>query len=519
MNKKFMNALLFSAALLSAGVVTSCKDYDDDIDALRNQDETNKATLTEKLTAVETSIANLQSAQTSLQGDIDAAQAAADAAKAAGDEAKAAAEEAKKAAAEGQQAAIEEAAKNLEAAKAELTELIQAGDKASEEAIAALEGRLTTCEGNVEALLAFQGQAQEAIDALEESYQALNNTVDGINAKVDDLLNRVGKAETAITSQETALAEYKKTNDAAVEGIQTELGELKAQVDKWKGLDPEQLEAMEGEIKKVQEDITALNAEIAKINENLATLYIAVYKGITHIEMVYGLQNGETGNTYASNELTLLSDIAVRSYTFGTNKEKHNGLNPKETMENAQEFKQGERRRLTETLLVRVTPADASLSAGDISLVDTQGTDLIAEKYVEVVSVEKFQGTLTTRAAQNENGLYEVKIQVGEKANDTSFDFEKAFEDLTTLNGHDVMFALGVNQAYNALPGTSTENGVRKVTTSYELTFGENRKGEAGSIAFSVYETEDPARTTKSWDKIANRWDGVTTEDEAPYEY
>ena len=32
MNKKFMNALLFSADLLSAGVVTSCKDYDDDID-------------------------------------------------------------------------------------------------------------------------------------------------------------------------------------------------------------------------------------------------------------------------------------------------------------------------------------------------------------------------------------------------------------------------------------------------------------------------------------------------------
>ena len=35
MNKKLMSTLLFSAALLSAGVVTSCKDYDDDIDELR----------------------------------------------------------------------------------------------------------------------------------------------------------------------------------------------------------------------------------------------------------------------------------------------------------------------------------------------------------------------------------------------------------------------------------------------------------------------------------------------------
>lgn len=49
MNKKFINALLFSAALLSTGMVSSCKDYDDDIDALGN-----------RVTAVETSIAELQ---------------------------------------------------------------------------------------------------------------------------------------------------------------------------------------------------------------------------------------------------------------------------------------------------------------------------------------------------------------------------------------------------------------------------------------------------------------------------
>lgn len=48
-NKKFMNALLFSAALLSTGMVSSCKDYDDDIDSLND-----------RVSAVETSIAELQ---------------------------------------------------------------------------------------------------------------------------------------------------------------------------------------------------------------------------------------------------------------------------------------------------------------------------------------------------------------------------------------------------------------------------------------------------------------------------
>lgn len=49
MNKKFMNALLFSAALLSTGMMSSCKDYDDDIDSLND-----------RVSAVETSIAELQ---------------------------------------------------------------------------------------------------------------------------------------------------------------------------------------------------------------------------------------------------------------------------------------------------------------------------------------------------------------------------------------------------------------------------------------------------------------------------
>ena len=519
MNKKFMNALLFSAALLSAGVVTSCKDYDDDIDELRNQDEANKASLTEKLSAVESSISSLQTAQTGLQQDIDAAEKAAQEAQASADEAAKAAAEAKQAALDGQAAAVAEALENLNAAKAELTDLIQKGDQAMQSEIDAAEAALEICQGNIESLLAFQGQTEEALKGLDEAYTALNATVSGISTNVDDLLNRVGKAESAITSQQTALDEYKKTNGAAIEGIQDQLTELAAQVEKWKGLDPEQLEAMGEEIKAAQEDITALNAQVATINENLATLYIAVYKGITHIEMVYGMQNAESGKTYAGNELTLLSDIAKRTYTFGTKGEKHNELNRKEKMDNAQDFVEGERRRLSETLLVRVTPADAALSANEISLVDTKGTDLIAGGYVQVTSVKKFEGTGVTRAAQNENGLYEITIEVGAKADDTSFDFEKSFKELTTLNDHDVLFALGVNQNYNALAGTTTEAGVRKVTTSYELIFSEARNAEVGNIGFNVYETDNKELTTVNVNELYNRWDGDTTKDEMPYEY
>ena len=520
MNKKFMNALLFSAALLSSGVIaTSCKDYDDDIDELRNQDQAVKDDLNQKLDAVNSTISSLTSAQDGLKSDIAAAQKAAQDAQASADEAAKAAADAKTAALEGIDEAAKTAADNLAAAKQELEEAIQKGDNATAEEIDVINKDLETIKGNISALLAFQGTTENTLNALKEADSKLNETVSGLTDTVNELAKIVGNAEAGLVSQVAALEEYQKTNDAAVEGIQEELAGLKAQVDKWKGLDPEQLEAMDAEIKAAQEDITELNGKIATINENLATLYIAVYKGITHIEMVYGMQNAESGKTYASSELELLSDIAVRSYTFGTNQEKHNELNPKETMANAVEFVEGERRRLSETLLVRVTPADAALSASEISLVDTKGTDLIKEGYVQVTDVKKFEGTgVATRAAQNENGLYEITIEVGAKADDTSFDFEKSFESLTTLNGHDVMFALGVNQAYNGLKdNANTTAGVRKVTTSYELTFSENRRAEASNILFSVYETNNREATEKTWSQINNRWDNTATE--APYEY
>lgn len=515
-----MNALLFSAALLSSGVIaTSCKDYDDDIDELRNQDQAVKDDLNQKLDAVNSTISSLTSAQDGLKSDIAAAQKAAQDAQASADEAAKAAADAEAAALKGIEDAAKTAADNLAAAKQELEEAIQKGDNATKEEIDVINKDLETIKGNITALLAFQGTTENTLNALKEADSKLNETVSGLTDTVNELAKIVGNAEAGLVSQVAALEEYQKTNDAAVEGIQEELAGLKAQVDKWKGLDPEQLEAMDAEIKAAQEDITELNGKIATINENLATLYIAVYKGITHIEIVDDMQNAESGKTYASSQLELLSDIAVRSYTFGTNQEKHNELNPKETMANAVEFVEGERRRLSETLLVRVTPADAALSASEISLVDTKGTDLIKEGYVQVTDVKKFEGTgVATRAAQNENGLYEITIEVGAKADDTSFDFEKSFESLTTLNGHDVMFALGVNQAYNGLKdNANTTAGVRKVTTSYELTFSENRRAEASNILFSVYETNNREATEKTWSQINNRWDNTATE--APYEY
>ena len=480
MNKKFMNALLFSAALLSAGVVTSCKDYDDDIDELRNQDEANKADLTQQLEAVNSSISSLQSAQTGLQSDIEAAEKAVQEAQASADEAAIAAAEAKQAALEGQQAAIDEAAKSLTAAKEELTSLIQQGDNALQEDIDAVEAALTICQGHVEALLAFQGQTEETLAELDKAYQELNTTVKGISAKVEDLLLRIGKAETAITSQEAALKSYQETNDVAIDDIQADLSALAAQVEKWKGLDPAELEAMGGEIEQAQQDIISLNNDIAAINKDIATLYTAVYKGVTYVSLYVGKEYDDIDgvqNIWDNSELTLLSAKAVRSWIFGEN-----------VVNNPVQFTKCERINRTKKFLVRVSPANATIENSDLQFIDSEGNDLI-EQGIITATIKPYDGVLTagnvTRAAVGTgNGLFEVAVSIN-----NPYD-EAKFQAATQLDGEKPAdpskyraFALGIKD-------NTVKDMERNVVSEYALTFGLPGDKTVGKLDFTVNDVD-----------------------------
>lgn len=79
MKKRFLNALILGAVLLSTGAVTSCKDYDDDINNLQSQIDK-----LSQLESLKTDVATLQSAVSAAQSD--ATKALADA-KAAADKA------------------------------------------------------------------------------------------------------------------------------------------------------------------------------------------------------------------------------------------------------------------------------------------------------------------------------------------------------------------------------------------------------------------------------------------------
>ena len=472
MNKKFMNALLFSAALLSSGVVaTSCKDYDDDIDELRNQDATLQSSLEEQLSAVESSISSLQTAQTNLQNDIDAAKQAADEAAQAADEAAQAAAEAKQAALDGQAAAIEEATNLLNAAKTELTELIQQGDNALQESIDAVAATLEQCEGQVESLMAFKSQTEETLASLDEAYKTLNTTVTGLSEKVTELNNEIGRIDAAVISQAAALDSYKQTNDAAVEEIQGDLADLAAQVDKWKGLDPAELEAMSGEIEQAKTDIATLNNQIADINAELATLYTAIVKGVTHVSLVVGSEYDAVEgvqNIWDNSELTLLSAKAVRSWTFGEG-----------VVDNPVTFTEGERINRTTKFLIRVSPANATINDSDLQFIDSEGNDLIAQGIV-TATIKPFEGVLTRSAVGTGNGLFEVAVSIN-----NPYD-EAKFTAATQLAGEkrseepkQRLFAVGIKD-------NTVKDVVRNVVSEYQLTFGFPGDETSSTLGFTV---------------------------------
>ena len=276
MNKKFMNALLFSAALLSAGVVTSCKDYDDDIDELRELINQN-ATLGETL---QTQLNTLQSAAQAAQTAADNAAAEAKAAAAAADEAKAQAAAAQSAAEQAKADAIAAAAADLEAYKAEVTELL--GAKADATALDELDSRLTQeladLAGKIEGI--ESGLADEITSALDVRITSNTNEINNIK----DLLATLTAGATDLEVQKATLENYAAL--LSENGLQADITEVSGRIDNAVAeintlkskveANTTDLNAAKADINTLKTDVAGIRSDITEINGDLSQLHILV---------------------------------------------------------------------------------------------------------------------------------------------------------------------------------------------------------------------------------------------------
>ena len=269
MKRKYFSVLLMAAmTLASTSMVTSCKDYDDDINNVQTQiDAAND--LIKKL---DTQASTLQTAVTTAQSTADAAKtAAAEAATAAkkaqatGDEAlaaaktaEAAAEAAKAAAAEAQKAAIEAATKQVNDLKAEIqTALDNKVDVATfNTAVAKLEGDIAGIDAKLNTLGEDVKNNQKEITTAKEAIATLEAAQK--NAEVQIAALETFKA-TLVSETIPGLNDAIKANGVEIEGVKKSVDDLKDATTKAQ-------EKLANDIAKVAADLTALQATVDAID-------------------------------------------------------------------------------------------------------------------------------------------------------------------------------------------------------------------------------------------------------------
>ena len=239
MNKKFLSAILFGAMLATTtSTFVSCKDYDDDINGLQEQVDSNKS-------ALESQISNLQTALNAAQATADAATTAADAAKKAADNA---------------QNAADKAAADIVAAQAAAQAAVA---QAKAEAIAA-------AKADAQALLADYAKTADVEAAISE----LAGQIEGIEAGLstlkayDEDIKSIAQLKSDLATQAAAVEKLQDAiGDNNLSDILDDIAELQTKVE---------AAATAADLNKVKTDLGTVINQISEINAALTTIHTLI---------------------------------------------------------------------------------------------------------------------------------------------------------------------------------------------------------------------------------------------------
>lgn len=393
MNKKVITAMMLGALVVSATSLTSCKDYDDDINNL--QEQIDKAALKSDVEALKTQLATAQAtadaAQKKAEANATDIAAVKDAAKTAGETAAKAVEAAAKA-----QSSADDAATVAKNAK----ELADAASKAA--------------AANADAVAAIKKDLADAQAAIAKCA-----TADELNKKLTD-----AKAE--IEKTYATKADLNKTNEAVAK-LQAESATAAALQDAVTKLEGEIAAAQPEGYKKLVETVASYKASINEL-----------YSALTGVEL-FATYTGSGLNVYDvyATSLEMLHGIVGEDSKFGDN-EAYKASDPIVAFVKGSEIAQNQ------GVIVKVNPVNVDLTKATVKLINSKGEVL---DYVEAGTPEKYD-YLITRAGNNVGGgLWKIPFKV--KGAD-----EEAFKKATQaeVNGQtkDILYAVAINNTDSA---------------------------------------------------------------------
>ncbi len=334
MKRKYFSVLLMAAmTVASTSVMTSCKDYDDDINALRTEITNNATTLTslvtEKVNNLTTELSNLKSQQATLEKALESAQSNLEAAiKKAETDSKAYADVQ---AAAAQKAAIEAAKANLDDAVKTINEAIAAANKRVDDVNSKAEDNASKIAG----LLIADGELQKAINQVKadaevaakkalDAAQAAQNTADenktalallsdNLTKVKSDLEKSISVLDEKINKNITDIAANKADADSKFEEVNSLIKANQDAIEDLKDADKELL----GKIQKNQTELEKLAKTVAD-NKIACDLNLENAKAYTDAQ-VAALIKGIGANAEEANATIVkaLAQIAANKDAIG----------------------------------------------------------------------------------------------------------------------------------------------------------------------------------------------------------
>ena len=418
MKRKYFSALLMGAlTVASVSTMTSCKDYDDDINGLSTE-ITNQATrldklvdekvqnLTKELTTLKEQQSALESALSTAKGDLNTAIEAAktDAKKYADVQAEAA-----------KVAAIDAAKKNVEDA----INVVNASLEKVNKSIDDLNSKVTTNEEKISGLLQADADLQKTIDVVAADAKAASeaaltaaqkaqDTADQNAQTIANVSEKLAKVEKDMKDQISLLDKAVKKNAADIAQQKSDVDNQLAQVkglieannkaiEELKGVDAnldKKLNAQAEELKKVAGDLLNLQAQVTanlKTAQDYTDTQVAALK----------LALGEDINKVKADLAGALTDIAKQGELI-------------KKLQTAQGTLTEDLKKANDLITANHNAmlAEVAKVAGDLTRIQGELTVKIDANKADIAKLKEQAGKIQTLAEQNKADIATLKSDI-----------------------------------------------------------------------------------------------------------
>lgn len=339
----------------------------------------------------------------------------------------------------------------------DLKKLLAEGDYASKEYV-------NKADGIIDA--ALKALETKKVDPLVEAVKKAQNAAEAAQTAADNAIKEAGKDGQAFKEAQAAATAAQEAKDAlaklqnSIGGGYSETTTVKdaiTSIDLLLKADNTGLDALDTRLKVIEDalktgdDATSLATRVENIESALKNIIGQFSTMVTDVQLFNIAQPNYTGFD--------------RNLNFVQAAEKVNVFPAEANVADKQlKFEEGKYYAGEDSLLIRVSPVDAELTPGSISLLNSQGKEL--DDIIDVKEVYRYKELLygNTRAGGVNSGLWVVKF----KAKDLGDNFKAAAETEVYGQPRSILYAVAVKNTYNTTD-KAEEASTRRVTSEYGI--------------------------------------------------